>query len=168
MADPPAKKRKNCAQGPAVDPAAPLRALPVELDPRRAKASVTTGEGVAIELDLHPSSAVLVAKQAIGRMNGVAPRDAQLFVQGDHHEEELRDEECLESLTQEAELEMVLLVAKAGVQRVVPELGQFADAKLGLQLENPSCVAFIPAHPDCIVVSGHYQVQICNVRSGTI
>jgi DNA-binding beta-propeller fold protein YncE len=141
---------------------------------------VTTGEGVTVKLQLPPTATVWMVKQEVESKLGIRPRDACVFSIDEAHTEKLQDEETLDSMLvgKEAKLELLLLIEQADAQQVVPELSVAPSMVLGdgtagngdTQLNCPSGVAFIAAHPDWLVTteqSGH-RIKISNIRTGAL
>jgi hypothetical protein len=141
---------------------------------------VTTGEGKTVKMQLPPAATILMVKQEVERAQGIAPRDACIFVHDDAREEKLEDEETLRSLRRAKGVlvSMLLLVELADAQQVVPELAANADMVLGNgeagysgeQLNNPFGIAFVPANPDWVVTTeyGGHRVKIINTRTGSL
>jgi DNA-binding beta-propeller fold protein YncE len=118
-------------------------------------------------------------KQAIEREIGILPRDAHLFVHNTTREEELVNEELVASLRrgEGKKVEMSLLVEQADAQEVIPALAANAEVVLGAagaigleRLNNAMAVAFVPAHPDWVVLSeyGGNRIRINNIRTGAL
>jgi hypothetical protein len=149
-------------------------------DEEDVQVEVTTGEGKTVKMQLPPAATVLMVKQEVERAQGIAPRDACIFVHDDAREEKLEDEETLRSLRRAkgALVSMSLLVEKADAQQVVPALSAKANMTLGdgeagngdAQLYDSMGVAFVPAYPDWIVTTeyGGHRVKVTNIRTGSL
>jgi DNA-binding beta-propeller fold protein YncE len=133
-------------------------------DEEYVKVEVVTGEGVTLKLTLSQTATVLTVKQAVERKEGILSRDACMFVNDEARADELADHETLGSLSNQgkgAALVMSLLVAKADAQEVVPALPAEPDMVLGDgepgrddgQVNDPRGVAFVPSHPNWLVVT---------------
>jgi DNA-binding beta-propeller fold protein YncE len=141
---------------------------------------VTTGEGATVKLQLPPTATVLMVKQGVESELGIRPRDACVFSNNEARNEKLQNEETIESLLvgEGAKLELSLLVEQADAQQIVPELAAeptlaLGDRTLGdgdMQLNFPSGVAFIAAHPEWLVSveDDGNRVKISNIRTGAL
>jgi DNA-binding beta-propeller fold protein YncE len=141
---------------------------------------VTTGEGVTVKLQLPPTATVLRVKQEVESELGIRPREAIVFSGNKAYTEKLQDEETLDGLrvVEGAKLELLLLVEQADAQQVVPELAVQPSMVLGdgtrgygdMQLNYPTVVAFIAAHPDWLVTMERLgnRIKISNIRTGAL
>jgi hypothetical protein len=124
---------------------------------------------------MYQASTVLSVKQEFERETGISARQMHVFVHDKSREEELGNEETLLSLRPvKSVVGMSLLVQQADAQQVVPALTAEPEAVMGDGtyggLNNPSSVAFLPAHPDWIAVTefeGHC-IKISNIRTGML
>jgi DNA-binding beta-propeller fold protein YncE len=141
---------------------------------------VTTGEGVAVKLQLPPTATVLMVKQEVESELGIRPREAIVFSGNKAHTEKLPDEVTLDSLLvgEEAKLGLLLLVEQADAQQVVPELAVEPSLVLGdgtggdgdMQLNYPAGAAFIGNHPDWLITTEMHgnRIKISNIRTGAL
>jgi DNA-binding beta-propeller fold protein YncE len=138
------------------------------------KLEVTTGQGVTLKFALPPDATVLRVKEEVEREVGINPRDACIFANDAACEEELANTTMLRSLRRAkgAKVEMSLLVEQADAQQVVPAMASEADVIIGEgSMSGPSGVAFVPAHPDWLVVTDVGTspcVTITNISTGAL